>query len=334
MAQSPEIIRPERALPAMVEVAKRLLQPLDLTALLDEILSQIHSLFGYPIAGVFLVDRETQELYPKAQRGYDPELVKNLRLRIGTEGISGWAARSGQPYYAPDVKKDPRYVEAAPSARSNVAFPLAVNDRIIGVLDVASPEIDAFPAEVRGVLEAFAALAALAIYRAQRDDDLHRLALTDSLTGLANHGALWDALKREIARAIRVNHSLSVVLVEIDKFKEINDRYGHLRGDEILRAVATGLRKICRRMDLAARFGGDEFVLILPDTPRDAALQVGEKLRRHVEKIGLQDGVHLTASVGVASLPDDGTTADTLLEASDRAMYQVKRAGGNRVAAM
>ena len=331
MAHSSEISRPERSLPAMVEVAKRLLQPLDLTALLEEIVGQIQGLFGYPICGVFLVDRETQELYPKAQRGYDPELVKTLRLRIGGGGISGWAAGSRQPYYAPDVKKDPLYVEAAPSARSNVAFPLSVNDQIIGVLDVESPEIDAFPAQVREVLEAFAVLAALAIYRAQRDDDLHRLALTDSLTGLANHGALWDALKREIARAIRVGHPLSVVLVEIDRFKEVNDRYGHLRGDAILQAVASGLRKSCRRMDLAARFGGDEFVLILPDTPKDAALQVGEKLRRHVERIGLQDGVHLSASVGVASLPDDGATADLLLEVSDRAMYQVKRAGGNRV---
>jgi diguanylate cyclase (GGDEF)-like protein len=334
VAHSSEIIRPERALPAMVEVAKNLLQPLDLTVLLDEVISQIQRLFGYPICGVFLVDRDTQELYPKAQRGYDPELVKTLRVRIGDGGISGWTARNGQPYYAPDVKKDPLYIEVARDARSNVAFPLAVNEQIIGVLDVESPEVDAFPAEVRGVLEAFAALAALAIYRAQRDDDLRRLALTDSLTGLANHGALWETLKREIARAIRVGHPLSVVLVEIDKFKGINDRYGHLRGDEILRAVATGLKKICRRMDLAARFGGDEFVVILPDTPRDAALQVGEKLRRHVEKIGLQDGVPLTASVGVASLPDDGATADILLEASDRAMYQVKRAGGNRVGAM
>lgn len=334
MAHSSEIRHPERALPAMVEVAKRLLRPLDLTAVLEEIVSQIQGLFGYPICGVFLVDRETQELYPKAQRGYDPELVKALRLRIGDQGISGRAARSRQPYYAPDVKQDPLYVEVAPSARSNVAFPLTVDDQIIGVLDVESPEINAFPDEVREVLEAFAALAALAIHRAQRDDDLHRLALTDSLTGLANHGALWDALKREIARAVRGGHPLSVVLVEIDKFKEINDRYGHLRGDAILQATATGLKKTCRRMDLAARFGGDEFVLILPDTPKDAALQVGEKLRRHVEKIGLQDGVHLTASVGVASLPDEGATAEILLEAADRAMYQVKRAGGNRVSAV
>lgn len=164
-----------------------------------------------------------------------------------------------------------------------------------------------------------------------RLEELSRLAQTDGLTGLANHRALREALVRETAEAGRFGHPVSVVLVELDKFKQVNDQYGHMRGDAVLRSVAEAMKNACRTMDLAARFGGDEFVLLLPQTPKAAAAQVAERLRHSLEKLPLPDGVRLTASLGVASMPDDETSADGLLEAADRAMYQVKNTGGNRV---
>ncbi|HKV45851.1 MAG TPA: MASE1 domain-containing protein [bacterium] len=317
--------------PAMVDVAKRLLRPLDLTAVLDEILGQIQEVFGYPICAILFIDAQSRELNFKAQRGYDPDVAKTMRLRIGEQGIAGWVARHGRAYYAPDVRQDSLYVSGSPAARSNAAYPLVVDDQVIGVLDVESPIVDAFPKEVRELLEAFAALAALAILRAQRDEDLNRLALTDGLTGLANHRALWDALEREVARAMRGARPVSVVIVEIDKFKQINDFFGHLEGDTILRTVADVLKKNSRAMDLPARFGGDELVLLLPDVAKKAAVQIAERVRHYVEEIPIGGGTRLTVSVGLASLPEDGETAKALIEAADHAMYEAKHGGGNRV---
>ncbi len=316
----------------MVEVAKRLLRPPDLTSVLEAILSQIRTLFGYPICAVLLVDRATNELYAKAQMGCDPEIALKTRLRIGEQGISGWVAHTGQTYYASDVRTEPRYYEVVPAARSNVAFPLVIDDQVIGVLDVESPQVDAFPPDVREVLEAFATLAALAIYRAQRDEELRRLAQTDGLTGLANHRAMREGLAREIARAQRSGKMVAIVVVEVDGFKQINDRHGHLRGDEVLRAVGDVLWTGCREMDLAARFGGDEFLLLLPETSKDDAAQVATRLRDCLQSLRFAEGFRVTASFGVAGFPDDGADADAILEAADEAMYRVKRAGGNSVA--
>ncbi|HLJ61273.1 MAG TPA: diguanylate cyclase [bacterium] len=320
-----------RAVPAMTDLARRLLRPLDLAAVLDEILGQIHEVFGYPICAVLFIDERTQELHVKAQRGYDPGVVKDLRLRVGKQGIAGWVADHRRPHYAPDVAKDPLYVAGAPDARSNVAYPLIVDDRVIGVLDVESPAVDAFPKDVRDLLEAFAVLAGLAILRAERDEELNHLALTDGLTGLANRRALWDALERETARATRAGCAVSVVHVEVDKFKQINDSLGHLQGDAILRSVADVLKRNSRAADLVARVGGDEFVLLLADTPKAAAAQIAERVRHHVEKILVLGNPPLTVSVGLASLPEDGGNAEALMDAADRAMYRAKHAGGNGV---
>lgn len=335
---APAIIRPfaqtrqfQQAVPAMADVAKRLLRPLDLTAVLDEILGQIQDVFGYPICGVLFLDEQSQELEVKAQRGYDPEVAKRLRLKVGAQGIAGWVASQRRSYYAPDVTRDALYVAGSPRARSNVAYPLIVDDRVIGVLDVESPVVDAFPQDVRTLLEAFAVLAALAILRAQRDDDLNRLALTDGLTGLINHRALWQTLEREVARAKRSGEAVSLILVEVDRFKQINDRFGHMQGDAVLRQVADVLRRNSRAMDLVARFGGDEFVLLLPTVAKSRAVQVAERVRRHVERIIVPGGARLTVSVGLAGAPPDGETARLLMEAADGAMYRAKHAGGNRV---
>ncbi|HKV44424.1 MAG TPA: diguanylate cyclase [bacterium] len=318
-----------RVVPAMTDVAKRLLRPLDLTAVLDEILSQIREVFGYPLCSVFFINEQTGELHLAARRGGDPAAAPTAT--IGEQAIAKWVVDHGRPYYASDVVQDPMHVAGPPGVRSQVAFPLIVNDRVIGVLHVESPLVDAFPKELRELLEAFVFLAALAILRAQRDEGLSRLALTDGLTGLANHRALWDALEREVARARRSASPVSVAIVEVDKFKQVNDGFGHLQGDQVLKLVADAMRKTSRAMDLVARSGGDEFVLLLPDLPKRSAVQIAERVRRHVEEIFVSGGPRLTVSVGLASMPEDGETANALMEAADRAMYTVKHSGGNRV---
>lgn len=318
---------------AILETARRLLRPMETVAVLDEVLTQIHTLYGHRIAAVFLVDRQTRELYCEAQRGCNPDVAKNRRFRIGKDGIVGWVAYTGWPYYAPDVHREPRYIEAAPGVRSELVLPLRVNGEVIGVLSVASTEPEGFSEELRGVLETYGMLAATAVQRAEREAELERMALTDSLTGLPNHRALHQMLRREIAQAARYTYPVSVLLLDLDGFKQVNDLFGHLYGDDVLRQVARMLTEASRGMDLPARLGGEEFVLVLPRAPKLAALQVAERLRRRVEDAGRDADMRLSTSVGVSVFPDDGSTPEALLRTADEAMYRAKRAGGNRVEA-
>ncbi len=168
------------------------------------------------------------------------------------------------------------------------------------------------------------------VLRQQTRDVLH-LAHTDPLTGLANRRTLRNALDRELARASRYGHPCAVLVLEIDRFKEVNDRFGHLAGDEALRKVAATLTGSCRATDTLARFGGDEFVVVLPHATAEEAYRVGERICRDVEEFTLLRGFHLTLSAGLAVYPSGGETSQALLDAADRAMYVVKRRGGNAV---
>ena len=160
-----------------------------------------------------------------------------------------------------------------------------------------------------------------------------QLAQTDPLTGLANRRALLDVLEREAARTRRYGHSCTVLVLELDHFKQVNDRLGHLAGDEALRRVAASLTGSCRSSDVIARFGGDEFVVVMPETSADAGLTVARRICRDVEEFALLRGLQLTLSGGLAECPTHGVTAQHVLDAADRAMYEVKRRGGNGVEA-
>ena len=268
-------------------------------------------------------------LYIAAHRGYDPDLASRIRIPLGgPQGIAARVAATGQKYYAADVTVDPYYFSASPGVRSELAVPLLLDGQVIGVLDVESRELDAFPCEVQEVIEGFAALAALAIHRAQRHEELQQLALTDGLTGLANTRAFWESLHREVARAERFSLPLSLLVLEIDNFKKVNDAYGHLRGDEALRAVARTINCLSRAMDIGARVGGDEFALILPQTNKNEAVTVAQRLCDQVRALRLGGEVRLSISVGLAAYPDDGTSANALFAAADSAMYRVKYRGG------
>ena len=161
--------------------------------------------------------------------------------------------------------------------------------------------------------------------------DVMRLAHTDPLTGLANRRALRRALERDVARAARYGHPCSVLVLELDRFKLINDRFGHLAGDEALRKVAATLTASCRATDVLARFGGDEFVVVMPHTNAEDAYHVGHRICRDIEEFTLLRGLPLTLSAGSSTYPADGDAAQELLDAADRAMYVVKRRGGNGI---
>lgn len=158
------------------------------------------------------------------------------------------------------------------------------------------------------------------------------LAMTDALTQLYNRRAFEFDLRREISLAERFGAPLSLIAMDIDHFKLVNDRYGHPSGDRVLAMLASALRHTSRAGDLPARIGGDEFMLLLPRTSRPNAIRVAEKLRHRIEQSPLVEDIEVRVSIGVATVPDDGTTGEALLAAVDQAMYRAKQAGGGRVA--
>ncbi len=166
----------------------------------------------------------------------------------------------------------------------------------------------------------------------EKNDALRMLSITDSLTGLYNRTELPKLLAKELARAQRHQHSFSILMIDIDRFKRFNDTYGHQAGDDLLRCVAEVLRSFSRACDVAARYGGEEFLILLAETGPDEALRFAEKLRGRVEQIRSQDKERVTISVGVASFPGNGDDVKSIIRQADAALYRCKKRGRNRVA--
>ena len=316
---------------AFVRVATSLAADDVFAALVDE----LHSSFGYPRVGLRLLEGETLRL--TGERGYTGAAE---RLRI-TEGVVGRVARTGQPALVLDVRRDPDFVSSHPLVTQLASAPISHRGVVTGVITIESVEPVLASADLE-LLTTLAGYAALAIENARNFEEARTLATTDGLTGLPNRRMLWEALERELARAVRYKAPLSVIMVEVDHFKLYNDTHGHLRGDEALQQVARLLAQEHRaNVDVVARYGGDEFVTLLPQTGKAAAAAAAERIRRAVVGAGLRGPAAdatpgaralLTVSLGVATFPEDGRTIEALLRAADRSMYDVKAAGGDAVA--
>ncbi|HET6817402.1 MAG TPA: sensor domain-containing diguanylate cyclase [Mycobacteriales bacterium] len=228
-----------------------------------------------------------------------------------------------------DPEVDPWLSAIMPDARNIAIVPL-VADAVVGVLVVETPETGTrIERRVIATTERFASHAAMAMRNANLLERMQQMAVTDGLTELANRRSFDRSLDRELTRANRTDGRLSVVLLDIDHFKNLNDTHGHVVGDAVLRQVAAALRECGREYDTVARYGGEEFAAVLPGCSSALALQVAERLRRAVEE-AVTD-VPVTASAGVATYPYDGVDAGSLLEAADQALYASKRAGRNTV---
>ena len=288
------------------------------------LVDELHSTLGYPRVALHLLEGDTLRLV--ADRGYATAHERVPAAR----GIAGRVARTGKPALVLDVHRDPDYVESHPMVTQAASAPIGSRAGIIGVISVESiePVLAAVDLEL---LTTLAGYATLAIENARHYEEARTLATTDGLTGLPNRRMLWEAFERELARSKRYGAPLSVVMVEVDRFKQYNDTHGHLRGDDLLRRIAGVLTKEHRaRIDVVARYGGDEFVVLLPQAGKATAAAVAERIRRAV---GAEGAPRVTVSLGVATCPEDGQAIEELLRVADRLMYDVKAAGGDAVAA-
>jgi diguanylate cyclase (GGDEF)-like protein len=253
--------------------------------------------------------------------------------------IAGWVMQSGEEFVTADLQQDPRVHDG--SVATVVAFPLSCRGRRIGALigldRRASTREPRLAAVVLRSLRVLLEPVAVALDNAVLLKRAEALSVTDDLTSLYNSRYLNQVLRRESKRASRNGQPLSLLFIDLDGFKAVNDAHGHLCGSRTLVEAAAVIRASARETDVVARFGGDEFALILPDTGAEGAFAVGERIRERLaaHQFLAVDGlnIRLTASVGVATLPDGANSSDDLMHAADAAMYQVKDRGKNGIRA-
>ena len=345
----------QRQLEILNEVARIATLDLELRPMLQRITDALASMFDWEFVALVTIDHERGVFLCEAVTSSVETAIHVGYTRALGSGVVGQVAATGNPVLIDDVKVYPNYVETLPGARSEICVPVCHHEQIVAVLNIESTRPAAFhgqlplltgvAGQIAGAIASGQLYAKLKIVTAQLEqktraledanahlgraiETLHRISTEDGLTELANRRHFDDTLALEWRRAARNGRPLSLLILDIDFFKEFNDRHGHQAGDDILRRVALVLREsVHRAADFVARYGGEEFVVLLPDTTAEHAREIAESLRKHIEQLGT-----VTASLGIATevASREGNPED-LVKRADEALYEAKRLGRNRV---
>ena len=300
---------------------------LSLTETLSVFSVKLKPMVPYDAIAIYI--KREAELIPEYVNGDNYRLFSSLRIPIG-QGLSGWVAHNRKPIINGNPSVEPGYLNDPSkfsTLRSALAVPLEGISGVIGVLALYRGERDAFTSDHLRILLAVSGKMALSIENALKYQQAEDSATTDYLTGLPNARSLFLQLDRELARCKRDNLALTVMVSDMDGFKQINDRFGHLEGNRVLRLFAQALKDSCREYDYVARMGGDEFVVIAPGLEADAAGKKAEQMRALARQAGndVCGEDILSLSVGRALYPEDGKDAEQLLAEADRRMYLEKQ---------
>jgi diguanylate cyclase (GGDEF)-like protein len=326
------------------ELTKTITHIRNYETLLQTILDKSADLLKAEQGSLMLLDHETDDLLVEAKKGNIERVMEKLRINRG-EGIAGRVAEFGEAILVENLENDPRVNHKNRQhykTRSFVSVPIKIDDRIIGVLNLSDKTSgEVFNEEDLKLIQSFATHAAIVMERNvfyNKAEELKKLTITDSLTGLLNRRYLNERLKDEVSRSERYGHHLSLLMLDLDGFKYCNDTLGHLFGDKALKDIAETLLNTVRSMDIVARYGGDEFMVILPETEETLAIDIAERLRSNVEKNAVlprnaagKGPQMLTSSIGIACYPGHGKTIELLLENVDKALYRAKNKGKNRI---
>lgn len=325
----------EQELNLYEEAGGALPSSIDLNEILDAIMRRAKELSKAEKWTVFLADEGTGELVFERTEGKKTKETQKFRLMIG-EGIAGWVAKEGLPVFVPDVSQDKRFSRKVDRAlnlknkiKSIMCIPIKSSEKALGVIEVFNKTTgEPFTREDFNQLIKLVDQSSILIERALLYQKVEELSITDDLTKLFNTRYLNRSIEMEIQRSLRYRTSVSLIFMDIDYFKHVNDRYGHLVGSKTLAEMGQLLIKNLRSVDVVVRYGGDEFVIVLPHTPPAAAAQIAERIRKAVEKNAFLEkegyALRITASFGVASYPESARSKDELLRLADEAMYKVK----------
>jgi diguanylate cyclase (GGDEF)-like protein len=313
---------------------------------LDGVLEAINELIGvtlqYHKFSILLMDERRERLVVKYVYGAEHESTRRGALIDPHRGLIGQVIRSGRRVLVSDLSRftdrDGPIERSLPPEGSFLCIPMVHKDTLLGVLNFTRPDPDGFAEDEIRLLNSLARQAGMAVMNAQLYQEKLELSVTDELTQVANRRQLQTRLELEWNRARRFGSPLSALMVDIDFFKRYNDVNGHLLGDQVLQGVARTLENNTRKVDTVARFGGEEFVVLLPGQDKATAVEIAEKLRRAVARqrfprMSSQPHGHLSITVGAATHPQDADDPNELLDLADLALYMAKRAGRDQVRA-
>jgi diguanylate cyclase (GGDEF)-like protein/putative nucleotidyltransferase with HDIG domain len=311
---------------ALYELAQELGSSLSIDETLSVFAVRLRKTVPYDSIAIFV--RRENSLRPEYVSGENVRLFSSLEIPMGA-GISGWVAETGKPILNGDPLMEPGYREDSTRStllRAQLCIPLEGVSGVIAVLSLYSGEKDAFTKDHLRILQAISSKVALSIENALKYRQAENSASTDYLTGLFNARSLFLHLDSELARCRRLESPLAILVSDLDGFKQVNDRFGHLEGNRLLQQVALRLKESCREYDCVARMGGDEFVLVLPGLTPEAVRNLIPRLRESVRQAGrevLREDL-VGFSVGEAYFPGDGADAERLLAEADKRMYSFK----------
>jgi diguanylate cyclase (GGDEF)-like protein len=320
------------------ELARSLTSSFDLDTILRTILEHMERIIEAELWTLLMLDEETQELYYALAARSGQAALKDLRVKVG-EGVAGWVVEHGETLIVPESMHDPRLkAEQAVEpkrVRSVIAMPLRGRKGTHGVIEIFNPRADQMTDYTIAFLHILADHAAIAIENAHDVARIQQLSIIDDCTGLYNARHLYDVLGRELERCVRKGVPVALAFLDLDRFKLVNDVHGHLVGSELLGRTGQRLRELSRKHDWCFRYGGDEFVILMPETgPQDALAQANTLLAALMEtQFVMKNGLSLnvSASVGLATAPRDGATVHAVIGAADSRMYAVKGNGRGEV---
>jgi diguanylate cyclase (GGDEF)-like protein len=338
MTQETEARIPLEDLLVFHRLARSLTASFDLDTILRTILDHMERLIEAELWTLLMLDEEKQELYYAIAGGGEEATLRDLRVKVG-EGVAGWVAQHGETLIVPESVSDPRLHTPGPAklrtVRSVIALPLRGRKGTHGVIEILNPHAGQLNDYTIAFLHILADHAAIAIENANDVGRIQQLTITDDTTGLFNVRHLYDVLARELDRGHKKGVPLSLAFIDLDRFKLVNDVHGHLVGSELLARAGQRLQELSRKQDMCFRYGGDEFVILMPATGKLAAMAQATALHQALmaTRFVMKNGMELTvsASIGVSSAPDDGTTVHSVIGAADTRMYDVKTNGRGNI---
>jgi diguanylate cyclase (GGDEF)-like protein len=320
--------RRSRQLAFLNNISRTAISSDDPMHMLGQIADEIHKNFSFDHIGIGLLDYGTKEVEIKAEAGATAHAT-GKRIPLGT-GILGRVARTGERALVQNALPG-NLTGILPDSRAVLCIPITYGESLLGVLNVESRDENAFSPQDVLILNTLADLLATALHNAFVFQKLQQQSITDGLTGIKTRRFFWEALSAEWKRASRSGRPFSVVLIDLDKFKAVNDTMGHFEGDLVLARVGRLLEQKSRQSNVVARYGGDEFIVLMPETGAEQAQVLAERLRQWLATDPMLSEHQITGSFGVASFPTHGFSIEDVIRVADAGMYVSKRSGGNLV---